>query len=108
MPADLQSAPFGRSGTPPQFSQRAGDGNRTHYLLITSQLLCQVSYDSETTTILLGSLTWACAKGLFHILGDALSQAFSLLHQGCAEQDQADRDDDRYHNRCPGAPIFRR
>src|SRR5690349_3535370 len=54
MPADLQSAPFGRSGTPPDdvgnrfVFQRAGDGNRTHYLLITSQLLYQVSYASES------------------------------------------------------------
>src|SRR5579871_2564892 len=56
MPADLQSAPFGLSGTPPRWimsptSQRAGDGSRTHYLLITSQLLCQVSYASEKTIL---------------------------------------------------------
>ena len=39
---DLQSAPFGRSGTPPG----AGDGTRTYNLLITNQLLCQLSYTS--------------------------------------------------------------
>ena len=39
---DLQSAPFGRSGTLPG----AGDGTRTRNLLITNQLLCQLSYTS--------------------------------------------------------------
>jgi hypothetical protein len=50
-PADLQSAPFGRSGTSPQkkfpfavnlrqfFQPGAGDGIRTRNLLITNQLL---------------------------------------------------------------------
>ena len=41
---DLQSVPFGRSGTCPYIG--AGDWNRTHNLLITSQLLCQLSYTS--------------------------------------------------------------
>lgn len=44
MTADLQSAPFGRSGTPPVFC--AGRRNRTLDLLITSQLLYQLSYAS--------------------------------------------------------------
>ena len=42
---DLQSAPFGHSGTPPQYIG-AGDGTRTRNLLITNQLLCQLSYTS--------------------------------------------------------------
>ena len=42
---DLQSVPFGRSGTCPYYG--AGDWNRTHNLLITSQLLCQLSYTSK-------------------------------------------------------------
>ena len=46
-PADLQSAPFGHSGTYP-YKIGAGDGNRTSNLLITNQLLCQLSYTSET------------------------------------------------------------
>ncbi len=51
---DLQSVPFGRSGTPPcwfpvrvWFASRpdgAGEGTRTLDLLITNQLLCQLSY----------------------------------------------------------------
>ena len=41
---DLQSAPFGHSGTPPYLG--AGDGTRTRNLLITSQLLFQLSYTS--------------------------------------------------------------
>ena len=39
---DLQSAPFGHSGTPPHVG--AGDGTRTRNLLITNQLLCQLSH----------------------------------------------------------------
>ena len=40
--ADLQSAPFGRSGTPPELDG-AGYRNRTGDLLITSQLLYLLS-----------------------------------------------------------------
>jgi hypothetical protein len=53
---DLQSVPFGRSGIPPgrtvlnpfEFNAfaGAGDGTRTRNLLITSQLLYQLSYAS--------------------------------------------------------------
>ncbi len=47
--SDLQSDPFGRSGICPYmlgafFSCGAGDWTRTHNLLITNQLLCQLSY----------------------------------------------------------------
>ena len=38
---DLQSAPFGRSGTHPY---KADDRTRTDNLLITNQLLCQLSH----------------------------------------------------------------
>ena len=41
---DLQSAPFGHSGISPH---GAGDRNRTNNLLITNQLLCQLSYTSR-------------------------------------------------------------
>ena len=41
VPTDLQSAPFGHSGTPPY---KADDRTRTDNLLITSQLLCQLSH----------------------------------------------------------------
>ena len=41
---DLQSAPFGHSGTSPD---GAGDRNRTNNLLITNQLLCLLSYTSK-------------------------------------------------------------
>ena len=40
---DLQSAPFGHLGTPPHING-ASDGTRTRNLLITSQLLFQLSY----------------------------------------------------------------
>ena len=44
--SDLQSDPFGRSGICPYlfFCCGAGDWTRTHNLLITNQLLCQLSY----------------------------------------------------------------
>jgi hypothetical protein len=44
---DLQSAPFGQLGYLSTFNNiefGAGDGTRTRNLLITSQLLCQLSY----------------------------------------------------------------
>ena len=44
---DLQSAPFGHSGTLPYYNvSGAGDGTRTRDLLITNQLLYQLSYAS--------------------------------------------------------------
>ena len=45
MTTDLQSAPFGRSGTSP-YKVGAGERNRTINLLITNQLLCLLSYTS--------------------------------------------------------------
>ena len=48
--ADLQSAPFGHSGTYP-YEVGAGEGNRTPNLLITNQLLCQLSYTSTFSMV---------------------------------------------------------
>jgi hypothetical protein len=52
-PADLQSAPFSHSGIPPGSSLYtkigAGEGTRTPNLLITNQLLYQLSYTSNIT-----------------------------------------------------------
>ena len=48
--ADLQSAPFGHSGTYP-YEVGAGEGNRTRNLLITNQLLCQLSYASTKLAV---------------------------------------------------------
>ena len=48
---DLQSAPFGHSGTPP-YEIGAGGRIRTPDLLITNQLLYQLSYTSR----------WLCAR----------------------------------------------
>ena len=45
---DLQSAPFGHSGTPP-YEIGAGGRTRTPDLLITNQLLYQLSYTSIGT-----------------------------------------------------------
>ena len=49
--ADLQSAPFGHSGTYPYEIDGAGDGTRTRNLLITNQLLCQLSYTSTISMV---------------------------------------------------------
>jgi hypothetical protein len=61
-PADLQSAPFAARDTDPRIATesqlaehpalsekypRAGDGTRTHDKLITSQLLCRLSYAGD-------------------------------------------------------------
>ena len=45
LPADLQSVPFGHSGNPP-YEIGAGGRIRTPDLLITNQLLYQLSYTS--------------------------------------------------------------
>ena len=45
VPADLQSVPFGHSGNPP-YQIGAGGRIRTPDLLITNQLLYQLSYTS--------------------------------------------------------------
>ena len=45
--------------------QRAGDGNRTHYLLLTRQLLYQVSYASETLQLSFAVCLLAYLKGEF-------------------------------------------
>ncbi len=42
--ADLQSVPFGHSGIRPYSIMRADDRTRTDNLLITNQLLCQLSH----------------------------------------------------------------
>ena len=48
--ADLQSVPFGHSGTPPYLVVRFGAGRRTRTpdLLITNQLLYRLSYTGES------------------------------------------------------------
>ena len=55
LPADLQSVPFGHSGIPPYAIrvEKGGAGGRirTPDLLITNQLLYQLSYTSISTTM---------------------------------------------------------
>ena len=60
VPADLQSAPFGHSGTYPY--NGAGNRNRTYNLLITNQLLCQLSYASSAQYVSVKRM--ATRKGL--------------------------------------------
>ena len=61
--ADLQSAPFGHSGTYP-YEIGAGEGNRTPHLLITNQLLCQLSYASTVSMVMSIRKKMATRKGL--------------------------------------------
>ena len=68
--ADLQSAPFGHSGTYPRLllsslTSGAGDGTRTRNLLITNQLLCQLSYASVIASLLSGKLLGRILLGRF-------------------------------------------
>jgi hypothetical protein len=65
-PADLQSAPFSHSGTSP--SNGAGDGTRTRNLLITSQLLYQLSYTSALVTKYIISSLFGFVNTFFEIL----------------------------------------
>ena len=64
VPTDLQSAPFGHSGTLPNIEGQllvpfgAGDGTRTRDLLITNQLLYQLSNTSILWWELQGSNLW--------------------------------------------------
>ena len=52
--ADLQSVPFGHSGTHPYsfFNEQADDRTRTDNLLITNQLLCQLSHIGATSQLI--------------------------------------------------------
>ncbi len=78
--ADLQSAPFGHSGISPY--NGAGDGTRTRDLLITNQLLYQLSYtsicgalgrnrttDTEIFSLLLYRLSYQGECELFALVG---------------------------------------
>ena len=56
---DLQSAPFGRSGIPPY---GAGEGSRTPNLLITNQLLYQLSYTSGLMLEYYIIKAWVCQE----------------------------------------------
>ncbi len=95
-PADLQSAPFGHSGTPPgevplySIFHRvrapglagAGDRNRTRNLLITSQLLYQLSYASTKGDIYISTLE--NARSFFtHPRGRCRARTYSVFVDGC-------------------------
>ena len=71
VPTDLQSAPFGHSGTPPYktpgtalLSGGADDGTRTRNLLITNQLLCQLSYVGKAAEDYYNSALRPCQRKL--------------------------------------------
>jgi hypothetical protein len=81
MTTDLQSVPFGRSGIPPDeeplFTTGADDGTRTRNLLITSQLLYQLSYASLITIRSVPHLNPAVqSESLFYWKSNSKSTSF--------------------------------
>ncbi len=87
LPTDLQSAPFGHSGTPPriQFLRfhclgGAGGRTRTPDLLITNQLLYQLSYTSKSITLNYYNIKTArVSSDFFEIFSADLSIFFMLF-----------------------------
>src|ERR1700690_3431245 len=89
MPADLQSAPVGHLGTPPTLTSsmpflstgpptEAGGGIRTRDLLLTRQLLYQLSYASIPRTVR------AQIRTALEVWGTAGSSALGRACQACA------------------------
>ena len=68
---DLQSAPFGHSGTPP-YEIGAGGRTRTPDLLITNQLLYQLSYTSLYCLI-------CRTDDIYYIISPSTCQALFIL-----------------------------
>ena len=73
-PADLQSAPFNHSGIRPH---GAGNRTRTYDLLITNQLLYQLSYASTQVTKYIIHNFIQLVKNFFHSC--LLAQRFVLI-----------------------------
>ena len=78
---DLQSAPFGHSGTPPYSISRiaiqqgkngAGGRIRTPDLLITNQLLYQLSYTSTVKALVYYTLRFWICQPFFSIFSSSL------------------------------------
>ena len=65
LPADLQSVPFGHSGNPP-YSLGAGGRIRTPDLLITNQLLYQLSYTSISISAAYSNRTFGVCQHIFY------------------------------------------
>ena len=79
---DLQSAPFGHSGTLPD---GASDRNRTSNLLITNQLLCLLSYTSVICIDGASGRTWTTDTGIFSPLLYQLSyRGLSVLNEAAS------------------------
>ena len=85
---DLQSAPFGRSGTPPYEVKSCGAGGRTRTpdLLITNQLLYQLSYTSVYCPCA-AKFSVSDRKAFVKTLFEALRRAFRRVCE--AEKGQA-------------------
>ena len=74
LPADLQSVPFGHSGNPP-YSLGAGGRIRTPDLLITNQLLYQLSYTSISISAVYSNRTFGVCQHIFYARNEGKSQA---------------------------------
>ena len=78
--SDLQSDPFGRSGICPylvgcSLAVGAGDWTRTHNLLITNQLLCQLSYTGNFLPFFANHYRWCLGAESNHRQADFQSAA---------------------------------
>ena len=75
-PADLQSAPFNHSGIRPH---GAGNRTRTYDLLITNQLLYQLSYASTQVMVFIIHILLTFVKDFFRSLGGSSSSQLQII-----------------------------
>ena len=74
LPADLQSVPFGHSGNPP-YSLGAGGRIRTPDLLITNQLLYQLSYTSISISAVYSNRTFWVCQHIFYARNEEMKES---------------------------------
>lgn len=76
---DLQSAPIGHSGTLPYSINGAGGRIRTPDLLITNQLLYQLSYASTQVMVFIIHILLTFVKDFFRSLGGSSSSQLQII-----------------------------
>ena len=75
LPADLQSVPFGHSGNPPYMKFGAGGRIRTPDLLITNQLLYQLSYTSISISAVYSNRTFGVCQHIFYARNEEMKES---------------------------------
>ena len=86
LPADLQSVPFGHSGNPP-YQIGAGGRIRTPDLLITNQLLYQLSYTSISISAVYSNRTFGVCQHIFYARNEGAG--FNMYLQGAELREEA-------------------